>query len=288
MEPLPLLFYLCTVLARSRGSSVDVEGPITFREAASGFGQSVAQFGSASSGGLLVGAPLETGDVNETGKVYKCDLGTRHCQEIHIKRPPDAVNMSLGLSLAAKGSQLLVCGPTVHQTCGENMYTKGYCFLLDQNRQQLQRIPETLAECPKRLTDIVFLIDGSGSIYFDDFERVKTFIIEVMRRFHGTNTLFALMQYSTTFSEHFDFNMFKSTSDIDSLIRKVQQLRGLTYTASAIQKVVRELFTSERGSRDGAAKILIVVTDGSKNDDLQYSDVIPEAERAGIIRYAIG
>ncbi|XP_067388991.1 integrin alpha-D-like, partial [Emydura macquarii macquarii] len=288
MEHLPLLFYLCTVLAQNRGSSVDVESPITFQEAAAGFGQSVAQFASASSRGLLVGAPLQMGDVNETGKVYKCDLDTRNCKEIRIKRPPDAVNMSLGLSLAAKGSQLLVCGPTVHQTCGENMYTKGYCFLLDQSLRQLQKIPDTLAECPKRLTDIVFLIDGSGSIRGTDFERMKTFIIEVMRRFRGTNTLFALMQYSSTFLEHFDFNMFKSTRDIDSLIEKVQQLGGLTYTALAIQKVVKELFISEKGSRDGAAKILIVVTDGRKNDYLQYLDVIPEAERAGIIRYAIG
>ncbi|KAG6921639.1 integrin alpha M, partial [Chelydra serpentina] len=103
MGPLRLLIYLCTVLAPSRGFSVDVEGPITFQEAARGFGQSVVEFGSASAGGLLVGAPLQTGNVNETGKVYKCDPGSRRCQEIPIQRPPDAVNMSLGLSLAAQG-----------------------------------------------------------------------------------------------------------------------------------------------------------------------------------------
>uniref|UniRef100_A0A8C3FQC8 Uncharacterized protein n=1 Tax=Chrysemys picta bellii TaxID=8478 RepID=A0A8C3FQC8_CHRPI len=59
------------------GFSVDVEGPITFQEAARGFGQSVVQ--------LLVGAPLQVGDVNETGKVYKCDPGSRRCQEIPIQ-----------------------------------------------------------------------------------------------------------------------------------------------------------------------------------------------------------
>nr|XP_032646333.1 integrin alpha-D-like isoform X2 [Chelonoidis abingdonii]XP_032646334.1 integrin alpha-D-like isoform X2 [Chelonoidis abingdonii] len=107
MHPLRLLIYLGTVLAPSHGC-VDVEGPVTFQEAVRGFGQSVVQFGSASAGGLLVGAPLQTGDVNETGKVYKCDPGSKHCQEIPILRPPDAVNMSLGLSLAARGSNLLV------------------------------------------------------------------------------------------------------------------------------------------------------------------------------------
>uniref|UniRef100_A0A674IVY2 VWFA domain-containing protein n=1 Tax=Terrapene triunguis TaxID=2587831 RepID=A0A674IVY2_9SAUR len=276
------------VLAPSHGFSVDMEGPITFQEAAAGFGQSVVQFGSASAGGLLVGAPLQMGDVNETGKVYKCDPASRRCQEIPIQRPSDAVKMSLGLSLAARDSQLLVCGPTAHQTCGENMYIKGYCFLLDQRLQQLRRIPDSLPECPKRPTDIVFLIDGSGSIDYRDFETMKTFVIEVIRRFRGTNTLFALAQFSSSFWEHFDFNKFKSTHDIDSLVHQVRQLGRNTYTATAIQKVVRELFISRKGSRDGAARILIVVTDGMKNDNLRYSDVIPEAERAGIIRYAIG
>ncbi|XP_075785009.1 integrin alpha-D-like isoform X2 [Pelodiscus sinensis] len=267
---------------------MDMEEPIPFKKAAAGFGQSVVQFGSASAGGLLVGAPLQMGNVNETGKVYKCNVGSRHCQEIPIQRPSDAVSMSLGMSLAAWSSQLLACGPTVHRACGENMHLNGYCFLLDQNLRQLQRIPDTQPECPKQLTDIVFLIDGSGSIFSNDFERMKTFITEVIKRFHGTDTLFALTQFSSTFKEHFNFNQFKSARDIDSLIHQVQQLGEDTYTATAILKVVRELFVSRKGSRKAAAKILIVVTDGMKNEWLGYSAVIPEAEKAGIIRYAIG
>ncbi|XP_050812637.1 integrin alpha-X-like [Gopherus flavomarginatus] len=289
MHPLRLLIYLGTVLAPSCGFSVDVEGPVTFQEAARGFGQSVVQFGNASAGGLLVGAPLQTGDVNETGKVYKCDPDSKHCQEIPIQRPPDAVNMSLGLSLAAQGSKLLACGPTVHQACGENMYIKGYCFLLDQSLRQLQRIPETLAECPRRATDIALLIDGSSSIQHVDFEKMKKFLSEIMKRFRSTDTQFALMQYSHWFRDHFDFSEYRRSRDPDSLLKSVRQLSGATCTASAIQKVVQELFTAGRGARDEAAKILIVITDGEKSGDpLSYSDAIPEAQRAGIIRYAIG
>ncbi|XP_065258840.1 integrin alpha-X-like [Emys orbicularis] len=289
MDPLPLLIYLCTVLAPSRGFSVDVEVPITFKEAAVGFGQSVVQFGSAGAGGLLVGAPLQTGEVNETGKVYKCDPGSRRCQEIPIQRPPDAVNMSLGLSLAARDSNLLVCGPTVHRACGENMYVNGYCFLLDQSLRQLRRIPDTLAECPKRATDIALLIDGSGSIASMDFEKMKTFLSEIMKRFRSADAQFTLMQYSYRFREHFNFLQYRKSRDPDRLLRSVWQLQGATYTATAIQKVVRELFTSWNGARDDATKILIVITDGEKTGDpLSYPEVIPEAERAGIIRYAIG
>uniref|UniRef100_A0A8C3FYV5 VWFA domain-containing protein n=1 Tax=Chrysemys picta bellii TaxID=8478 RepID=A0A8C3FYV5_CHRPI len=263
------------MLAPSCGFSVDVEGPITFQEAARGFGQSVVQFGSARAGGLLVGAPLQTGDVNETGKVYKCDPGSRRCQEIPIQR---------------RGTLCCgACGPTVHRVCGENMYINGYCFLLDQSLQQRQCIPDTLAECPRHATDIALLIDGSGSIRPYDFGKMNRFLSEIMKRFRSIDTQFALMQYSDEFKQHFDFSQYRRSRNPDSLVRSVEQLRGTTHTASAIRKVVRELFTSRKGARDETTKILIVITDGEKTEDpLSYSDVIPEAERAGIIRYAIG
>lgn len=51
----------------------------------------------------------------------------------------------------------------------------------------------------------------------------------------------------------------------------------------------RELFIAAKGARKDASKILIVITDGQKTGDpLGYKDVIPQAEAAGIIRYAIG
>lgn len=51
----------------------------------------------------------------------------------------------------------------------------------------------------------------------------------------------------------------------------------------------RELFQKINGARDNAAKILVVITDGEKfGDPLNYEDVIPEADEAGIIRYVIG
>uniref|UniRef100_A0A670JM29 VWFA domain-containing protein n=1 Tax=Podarcis muralis TaxID=64176 RepID=A0A670JM29_PODMU len=192
--------------------------------------------------------------------------------------------MSLGLSLVARDSQILVCGPTVHRACGTNMYLNGFCFLLDQKLQKFQQFPEILPECTTHPTDIVFLIDGSGSVSNQDFERMKWFVSEVIKRLSGRNTRFALAQYSTGFTEHFDFN----APDPSNNVLGITQNRGMTYTATAIRKVVREIFIPRKGSRNGSTKILVVITDGQKNDQLQYWNVVPEAEQAGIIRYAIG
>lgn len=49
------------------------------------------------------------------------------------------------------------------------------------------------------------------------------------------------------------------------------------------------MFSRARGAREDANKILIVITDGKKYDDnLEYSEVIPLADKMGVTRYAIG
>uniref|UniRef100_A0A4X2KWH2 Integrin subunit alpha M n=1 Tax=Vombatus ursinus TaxID=29139 RepID=A0A4X2KWH2_VOMUR len=283
---LPLLLSLG--LISSHAFNLDTESATVFQENGAGFGQSVVQFEQV---GVVIGAPLERTSPNQTGQLYKCEFGTKTCTAIPINVPPEAVNMSLGLTLAAgvNPSQLLACGPIVHKTCKENAYINGLCFMLDSNLRQVRSFPESLQECPKQANDIVFLIDGSGSILRVQFAQMKNFVIKVMKQFQGTDTQFSLMQYSDDFKIHFTFNDFKNDPDPGNLVNPINQLTGSTHTASGIRKVVRELFKEWNGARKDATKILIVITDGQiQGDNLNYRDVIPEAEKAGIIRYAIG
>nr|XP_021501475.1 integrin alpha-D-like [Meriones unguiculatus] len=199
--------------------------------------------------------------------------------------------MSLGLSLVAASShsQLLACGPTAQRACGENVYAKGSCLLLGSSLQFIQAVPATLPECPGQEMDIAFLIDGSGSIDQRDFNQMKNFVKALMGQFASTSTSFSLMQYSNILKTHFTFTEFRRSLNPQSLVDSIVQLQGLTFTATGIQRVVRELFHSKNGARKSVKKILIVITDGQKyRDPLEYSDVIPQAEKAGIIRYAIG
>ncbi|XP_072705207.1 integrin alpha-M-like [Ciconia boyciana] len=290
MEPGVLLACLGAVLTSCRGAGLDVEMVTVFHGDASGaFGQTVAQFGTTDDGGVLVGAPLQRGAVNQTGMIYQCQHRSGKCQEVPVTGPPEAINTSLGLALAAGGTGALACGPTVPQACGENIHLNGFCVLLDTNLQQLQRIPDAQAECPKRSSDVVLLIDGSGSISPREFLTMKTFIVEVMRRFKGTDTQFALAQFSDIVLAHFDFNTFRRSHDPTKLLNQVQQLRSVTRTASAIWTVLTQMFIPGRGAREDANKILIVITDGQKfNDKMDYPSVIPLADKMGVTRYAIG
>ncbi|MXQ89876.1 hypothetical protein E5288_WYG014056 [Bos mutus] len=304
--------------------NLDTEQPTTFRVDSPGFGHSVVQYAQW----LVVGAPREVKAANQTGGLYSCDYGTGKCEAIPLQAPsrpkapftcqtassprvevppassdlkvtmhtsvlsvpPEAVNMSLGLSMAATTNpfQLLACGPTVHHACRENMHLTGTCFLLASPFRQVKRIPAALQECPRQDQDIAFLIDGSGSIFSSDFNKMLNFVKAVMSQFQRPNSQFSLVQFSSTFKVHFAFKDFATSSDPLSLLNSVRQLRQWTFTASAILFVTDKLFSAAYGARKDASKILIVITDGEKTENLGYEDVIPRAEAAGIIRYAIG
>ncbi|XP_036680912.1 integrin alpha-M [Balaenoptera musculus] len=280
---------LLTALALCHGFNLDTENAVIFQNNARGFGQSVVQLEGSR---LVVGAPQEIKAANQTGGLYQCDCSMGKCEPIPLQVPPEAVNMSLGLTLAFATNpfQLLACGPTGQQICKENTYVNGFCFLFGSDlQQQLRRFPEALRGCPQQDSDIAFLIDGSGSINPTDFQRMKNFVSTVMRKFQKSKTLFSLMQYSEEFQTHFTFNDFKRNPSPELLVKPIIQLLGRTHTATGIRKVVRELFHSRNGARENALKILVVITDGEKyGDPLEYKDVIPEADRKGVIRYVIG
>ncbi|EHB14281.1 Integrin alpha-X, partial [Heterocephalus glaber] len=277
-----------SALAASLGFNLDTQQTSSFHVDSPGFGHSVAQYGNSR---VVVGAPQEVKAANQTGGLYQCDYSTGQCEPVLLRVPPEAVNMSLGLSLATatNPTRLLACGPSVHQACRQNMYLMGLCFLLASPAQRRERLPDALQECPRQDQDIVFLVDGSGSITPREFGTMINFVKSVMSQFQRPSTQVSLVQFSNRFQIHFTFNDFASSSDPLSLLTPVHQLQGLTYTATAIRNVINQLFTTQSGARRDATKVLIVITDGRKEGDfLEYKDVIPMAEAAGVMRYAIG
>lgn len=136
--------------------------------------------------------------------------------------------------------------------------------------------PLSFSECPRQEQDIVFLIDGSGSIFPEDFTKMLNFVKAVMSQFQKPSTQvcpwgregkcagppwelcvwdawgsgqvalassplqfsqFSLMQFSSKFKVHFTFKVFMDSSNPLGLLNNVSQLRGYTHTATAIQMV---------------------------------------------------
>ncbi|XP_076123015.1 collagen alpha-1(XII) chain-like [Alosa pseudoharengus] len=135
--------------------------------------------------------------------------------------------------------------------------------------------------------DIVFLLDGSGSVAADQFLVMKTFVKNVTRSLLQFNTSFAFAQYSSGTSIHVTFHQFQRTG-WENQVDSISQIGGGTNTAAAIQTVVNSLFDSSAGTRPDAHRILIVLTDGRSSDASNYPSVTALADGKNITRYAIG
>ncbi|XP_010136967.1 PREDICTED: integrin alpha-E-like [Buceros rhinoceros silvestris] len=139
--------------------------------------------------------------------------------------------------------------------------------------------------------EIAFILDGSGSIEPEDFERAKAFIHKMMKTLYEkcSECNFAVVQYGFEIRTEFDL---RESWDPRATLQKVLdivQVCNVTRTASAMQHVLDSIFTESRGSRKDAAKVMIVLTDGEiLLDEMNLTTVINSPQMAGIERYAIG
>ncbi|CAH1226389.1 MUC4 [Branchiostoma lanceolatum] len=136
--------------------------------------------------------------------------------------------------------------------------------------------------------DLVFLLDGSGSITAPNFKITKSFVQNTTSDFQiGTaHTQVGVVQYSSDPTEEFPLNRYTSLDDLLPAINNIPYRGGGTQTGKAITYVLDNSLTEWHGARPGVPKVVIVVTDGQSDDD-----VTPPAQRAngsGIIMVAIG
>ncbi|XP_043086877.1 integrin alpha-X-like isoform X2 [Puntigrus tetrazona] len=264
--------------------------PVTWkyftRKNAVSFGYRVIQRDTFS---LLVSDPLAQNSHNTRGQVYSCAISEETCLPVTINVPSEAVNMSLGLSMTkdALSSNSVVCGPTIPKDCKVLTTLNGMCFIISGNDAVSAPIPSALRSCPLEI-DMTFLMDGSGSVEDVDFVKMKTFVMTIIQSFSNCNSQFAVAQFSTGFEVH---SKFEAANDIDSWRKRIgdiEQQKGFTYTAKAINRLVDELFITEGGARQSAIKILIVITDGRSNDEPNLRGAVEKAEKKNIIRFAIG
>ncbi|XP_062388357.1 integrin alpha-M-like [Sardina pilchardus] len=135
--------------------------------------------------------------------------------------------------------------------------------------------------------DIVFLLDGSGSVGAAQFTTMKTFVKNVTGALLQFDTLFAFVQYASSTTIHVDFSQFNRTG-FENQVDSISQTGGGTNTASGIRTVVENVFIPSAGARPEANRILIVITDGQSSDASLYPNVTAEADGKNITRYAIG
>ncbi|XP_035174509.1 collagen alpha-6(VI) chain [Oxyura jamaicensis] len=133
--------------------------------------------------------------------------------------------------------------------------------------------------------DIYFLIDGSGSIYPNDFEDMKTFVNETIRMFQvgANNVRIGVVQYASETWTEFVIGQYNQMVTLVEAIRNIKQIGGGTRTGNALI-YMKSLF--QKASRENVPQFLVVITDGKSEDEVKQA--ASELRQQGITIYAIG
>ncbi|KAK5854597.1 hypothetical protein PBY51_004778, partial [Eleginops maclovinus] len=150
-------------------------------------------------------------------------------------------------------------------------------------------IPAAKEVCKAAKADLVFLVDGSWSIGDDNFLKIIRFLYSTtgaLDRIGPDGTQVAIAQFSDDARTEFKLNSYGDKERLLDAINKISYKGGNTKTGRAIQHVKDNIFTTEGGVRRGIPNVLVVLTDGRSQDDV--NKVSKEMQMEGYIVFAIG
>ncbi|KAM4568099.1 collagen alpha-6(VI) chain [Fundulus diaphanus] len=135
--------------------------------------------------------------------------------------------------------------------------------------------------------DLLFLIDSSGSIYSEDYSKMKDFMKSIVgSSFVGKNEVrVGVMQFASIQQPHFSLNQYFTKDEMIAAIDGMEQIGGGTLTGRAISEV-SQYFDPANGGRPSLAQRLVVITDGEAQDDVKAP--AEDLRAKGVLVYAIG
>ncbi|XP_073465433.1 integrin alpha-10 [Aquarana catesbeiana] len=296
----PLRILLCLISAQGlvTAFNIDAKRPQVFRgpEEAQ-FGYAVLQHEAGGQKWVLVGAPWDGPNGSRQGDVYRCTVGSHSnssCAKVNLGEQAlrnvskHMRNMHFGMSLTqdAHGG-FVACAPLWSQECGSSMYSTGICASVDASFRPTGTIAPTAQRCSTYL-DIVILLDGSNSIY--PWFEVQNFLSNILSKFFiGPDQIqVGVLQYGEVAVHEWSLKDYTTSREVIDAAKNISRQEGReTRTAFAIHKACSEAFSPERGGREGATRLLIVVTDGESHDGEELPLALAECEKRDITRYAI-
>ncbi|XP_068179724.1 collagen alpha-1(XIV) chain-like [Antennarius striatus] len=154
--------------------------------------------------------------------------------------------------------------------------------------EPIPTIPLGKEVCKQAKADLVFLVDGSWSIE-DNFMKIKHFLYSAVGSLHQIGpdgTQVAVIQFSGDARIEFKLNSYYIKEELLKAIQKITYKGGNTNTGQAIKHVRESIFTPEGGDRRGVPDVVVVLTDGRSQDDV--NKVFKEMQMDGFIIFAIG
>uniref|UniRef100_W5MUH5 Matrilin 2 n=1 Tax=Lepisosteus oculatus TaxID=7918 RepID=W5MUH5_LEPOC len=133
--------------------------------------------------------------------------------------------------------------------------THFYCHILEAWRSRLGSHPLLFAlpesPCRGKPLDFMFVIDSSRSVRPHDYEKVKTFIINILRFLDvgPEATRVGLIQYGSVVQSEFSLKAFQRKADVEEAVRNMVHLATGTMTGLALQYTMNVALSEAEGAR---------------------------------------
>lgn len=140
--------------------------------------------------------------------------------------------------------------------------------------------------------DIIFVLDSSGSIKIENWDKVRSFVAYVVNAtpqvgFYGTR--FGVVSFGNAATINFNLSSFNTSTAIIAAVNQIPFKDENTNTSGGLYLMMDFMFTTPYGSRPNVPHVAVVITDGQSTYD--HNLTIPYAQEAkakGITIVAIG
>ncbi|XP_034553245.1 collagen alpha-6(VI) chain [Notolabrus celidotus] len=211
----------------------------------------------------------------------------------NVKAPAAALRdkgvevFAIGAIFARNSHLLEISGVT------ERVYSmRNYDALKDLEGPISLKICDPVGDCKKTAkADIIFLVDGSGSIYYKDFEKMQDFMGAIVNK-TGVGkdlTQFGVIVYSDDPELAFSLKDYDSKREVLGAIANVSHPKRNTFTSKALSFSV-QYFGDEHGGRRAlkVPQILMVITDGKADDHSELKNTSDALRNIGVTVLSVG
>ena len=136
-----------------------------------------------------------------------------------------------------------------------------YSYSVNKKLAEFMRLFVSDDQCSKAV-DLIFLLDSSESVKYENWNQVLTFVKHLCDRFSLSLTRLAIIRYDSEAEIALPLTHFPDTLSRDLAIDNIYYKTGGTRTDVALEKCIEMLHTVERRK---ASQVLILVTDGPSN-----------------------
>ena len=120
--------------------------------------------------------------------------------------------------------------------------------------------------------DLVFAIDGSNSLNDDQFESLKETVKRMLKdhTISRVDTHVSIIEYSNEPTVLVYLNDTFNANELNAKIDRISASKGTNAFVNKALEKVGDVFSITNGGRPGAAKAVVILTDGdsSRNNDL--------------------